>query len=62
VMNTEQKVKELEAQVAPQYWPWFANYLIVKRAAQVGGAPPRGGCGGGQRAVVGGVRNGGGGV
>ena len=37
VMNTEQKVKELKAQVAPPFWPWFANYLIVKRAAQVGG-------------------------
>ena len=60
-MNTEQKVKELKAQVAPQYWPWFANYLIVKRAAQVGGWVG-GGCRRGQRAVVGGVRNGGGGV
>lgn len=35
VMNTEQKVKELKAQVGPDYWPWFANYLVVKRAAQV---------------------------
>ena len=34
-MNIEQKVKELKAQVAPDYWPWFANYLVVKRAAQV---------------------------
>lgn len=34
-MNIEQKVKELKGIVAREYWPWFANYLVVKRAAQV---------------------------
>ncbi|KAL4458253.1 hypothetical protein ABPG75_013118 [Micractinium tetrahymenae] len=33
-MNIEQKVKELKSYVAQEYWPWFANYLVVKRAAQ----------------------------
>lgn len=28
------QVKELKAIVATDYWPWFANYLVVKRAAQ----------------------------
>lgn len=36
-LNIEQKVKDLKAHVGVQYWPWFANYLVVKRAAQVGG-------------------------
>ena len=35
-MNIEQKVKELKGIVSDDYWPWFANYLVVKRAAQVG--------------------------
>jgi hypothetical protein len=35
-MNIEQKVNELKQHVDPEYWPWFANYLVVKRAAQVG--------------------------
>lgn len=34
IMNTEQKVKELKMHVSSDYWPWFANYLVVKRAAQ----------------------------
>lgn len=34
-MNIEQKAKELKGIVAREHWPWFANYLVVKRAAQV---------------------------
>ncbi len=30
----EVKVKELKAHVAEEYFPWFANYIVVKRAAQ----------------------------
>lgn len=33
------QVKELKGIVATEYWPWFANYLVVKRAAQVRGTP-----------------------
>jgi hypothetical protein len=35
VQNTDAKVKDLQKEVAPQYYPWFANYMVVKRAAQV---------------------------
>lgn len=35
------QVKELKAIVATDYWPWFANYLVVKRAAQVGSPCPQ---------------------
>jgi len=35
IMNIEQKVKELKTHVVSEFWPWFANYLVVKRAAQV---------------------------
>lgn len=38
-MNIEQKAKELKGIVAQEYWPWFANYLVVKRAAQVRPVP-----------------------
>ena len=36
VNNVNTKAKELAALVLPQFMEWFANYLVVKRAAQVG--------------------------
>ena len=32
--NLDAKAKELTAAVTPDMWPWFANYMVVKRAAQ----------------------------
>lgn len=32
--NVDVKAKELAAVVAQDFYPWFANYLVVKRAAQ----------------------------
>lgn len=45
--NMPQKGKELANVVLPKYVEWFANYLVVRRAAQVGGAHSisRGRCG-----------------
>jgi CCR4-NOT transcription complex subunit 1 len=34
--NLSSKAKELAVLVLPQFLEWFANYLVVKRAAQVG--------------------------
>jgi CCR4-NOT transcription complex subunit 1 len=33
-INLETKVKELKALITEEYFSWFANYLVVKRAAQ----------------------------
>lgn len=35
--NMPQKSKELANVVLPKYVEWFANYLVVRRAAQVRG-------------------------
>ena len=32
--NVDVKAKELASVVTPEFYPWFANYLVVKRAAQ----------------------------
>lgn len=32
--NLEQKAKELKELLTEEYWPWFCNYMVVKRAAQ----------------------------
>ena len=32
--NIDVKVKELNALITVEFYPWFANYLVVKRAAQ----------------------------
>lgn len=32
--NIDTKIRELNALVKPDLHPWFANYLVVKRAAQ----------------------------
>jgi hypothetical protein len=34
--NSGDKARELSALVVKRYHPWFVNYLVVKRAAQVG--------------------------
>jgi hypothetical protein len=31
------KANDLAQILVPTYVPWFSNYLVVKRAAQVGG-------------------------
>ncbi len=36
--NMDTKMRELSNLVKSEFHPWFANYLVVKRAAQVGGA------------------------
>lgn len=35
--NLDSKIRELRGLVKPDLHPWFANYLVVKRAAQVRG-------------------------
>ena len=32
--NLEQKSKELKELLSEEYWPWFCDYMVVKRAAQ----------------------------
>jgi CCR4-NOT transcription complex subunit 1 CAF1-binding domain len=32
--NSDAKAKELTEMLGTDYWPWFANYMVVKRAAQ----------------------------
>lgn len=32
--NMEQKAKELKELLTEEFWPWFCNYMVVKRAAQ----------------------------
>lgn len=32
--NLKQKVNELKEHLTEEYWPWFCNYMVVKRAAQ----------------------------
>ena len=32
--NLDAKARELRGVVTPDMWPWFANYMVVKRAAQ----------------------------
>eukprot|EP00798_Chlamydomonas_sp_ICE-L_P003954 gene3954-14033_t len=32
--NVEQKALEIKERTVPEYIPWFANYMVVKRAAQ----------------------------
>lgn len=36
VTNLDGKATEIQQLVTEEYWPWFTNYLVVKRAAQVG--------------------------
>lgn len=36
VTNLNSKAAEIQQLVSEEYWPWFTNYLVVKRAAQVG--------------------------
>lgn len=36
--NMEPRSSEIRDRVLPDYLPWFANYMVVKRAAQVGTA------------------------
>lgn len=33
--NLHDKLDILSDLVTDEYWPWFANYMVVKRAAQV---------------------------
>lgn len=35
--NLESKSRDLKDLLPKEFWPWFANYMVVKRAAQVGG-------------------------
>ena len=32
--NLDQKAKELKELIQEEFWPWFCNYMVVKRAAQ----------------------------
>lgn len=32
--NLEQKAKELKELLSDDFWAWFCNYMVVKRAAQ----------------------------
>jgi CCR4-NOT transcription complex subunit 1 len=32
--NLEQKAEDLKKLLNAENWPWFANYMVVKRAAQ----------------------------
>ena len=32
--NLKQKASELKDFLTEEYWPWFCNYMVVKRAAQ----------------------------
>lgn len=34
--NLHDKLGILSDLVTDEFWPWFANYMVVKRAAQVG--------------------------
>ena len=36
MQNIDTKIRDLNNHVKPEFHPWFANYLVVKRAAQVG--------------------------
>lgn len=36
--NLHDKLGILSELVTDEFWPWFANYMVVKRAAQVGDA------------------------
>ena len=33
--NVDSKVNEMRELITQELWPWFANYMVVKRAAQV---------------------------
>ena len=33
--NVDSKVNEMRDLITQELWPWFANYMVVKRAAQV---------------------------
>ena len=33
--NVDSKVNEMRDLISQELWPWFANYMVVKRAAQV---------------------------
>ena len=33
--NLQDKLEIMSDLVTDEYWPWFANYMVVKRAAQV---------------------------
>ena len=33
--NVDSKVNEMQELITQELWPWFANYMVVKRAAQV---------------------------
>lgn len=33
--NVDTKVNEMRELITQELWPWFANYMVVKRAAQV---------------------------
>ena len=32
--NLKQKAGDIKEHLTEQYWPWFCNYMVVKRAAQ----------------------------
>lgn len=32
--NLKQKASDVKEILTEQYWPWFCNYMVVKRAAQ----------------------------
>ncbi len=32
--NLKQKATDVKEVLTQQYWPWFCNYMVVKRAAQ----------------------------
>ncbi len=34
INNLDSKGSEIQKLVPEEYWPWFTNYLVVKRAAQ----------------------------
>lgn len=33
--NLQDKLEIMSDLVTDEFWPWFANYMVVKRAAQV---------------------------
>lgn len=33
--NLSPKAEELGKLLTPEHWPWFVNYMVVRRAAQV---------------------------
>lgn len=32
--NVQEKAKELKAMLTEEFWPWYCNYMVIRRAAQ----------------------------